>query len=338
MTPRTPTGPARRFVLSVVTAALLVVAPGVDRSWAQDKQKVSAPPEPAGPPAGPPLKIITYNVQFLPGLASVINRRKHPKYRAVTIGKHLARFDIVALNEVFDDGPRELLLDQLRRAWGKDFNVVLSPKPPGRLSGGCAIVSRLPFLATHSTLYSACSRPEEYGLLADGFAAKGAIHARIARTRTGPDAGFVDVFATHLESKDSKARAVQYAELAEFVRAHSDPKHPTLIMGDLNTHGPVRGKTPEPAYSRMMSLFRRARPAGDVLDLWPHLEPGVGGTSRQTTPTGGSRIDYILLSNPNEGPHRLVPLTVRVNRFLDPRVVALSDHSAVEADLRWGRR
>lgn len=281
------------------------------------------------------LRAITYNVQFLPGLARVINKRKNPDYRAQTIGKALTAFDVVGLNETFDDGPRELLLDQLREAWGKDFNVVLSPKPDdGRLTGGCAIVSRLPFLETHATLYTAASDPKTYGLLADGFAAKGAIHARIALSRSAAKPDFLDVFATHLESKDSDAREVQYKELAAFVRAHSDPARPVLILGDLNTHGNARARrNPKSQYHTMMSILKTGRPGIGVEDIWLRVNPtDDGGTGRQVRPDGGGRIDYILLSNPRRGTHQLKPLAMRVNRFLDPRVVALSDHSAVEAD------
>ncbi len=285
---------------------------------------------------GPTLKVISYNVQFLPGIARVVNKRSDPEYRARTIGRLLAEYDLVGLNETFDQGPRTLLLGALRKAWGDDFSVIISPKPPdGRFNGGCAIVSRLPFIETHSTIYSKSSMPKDYGFLADGFAAKGAIHARIRLKGVGAEGAFIDVFATHLESKDAAARRVQYQELSRFVRAHSDPTRPALILGDLNTRGnaPYR-QDPESQYNDMMSILRGGRPGAPVVDVWPHLYSTPGGTSRQEG-YGGRRIDYILMSNPEAGSYRLVPVTMRVNRFLDPRVVALSDHSAVEAVFRW---
>lgn len=283
------------------------------------------------------VKVIVYNVQFLPGLARIVNQRKDPEYRARTIGEKLASYDIVGLNEVFDNGHRKLLLDQLRKAWGKNFSVIVSPKPDdGRFIGGCAIASRLPFIETHGTLYTACSTPEKYGFAADGFAAKGAIHARIKSSRSTDTGGFIDVFVTHLESKDSAARHVQYKELAGFVRDHSDPTRPTLIMGDMNTRGNPRYRDDrKSAYHTMLSTYRKARPDAKTLDLWPTLNKGEGGTSDQTSVDGGKRIDYIFLSNPSGGRYRLRPLAARVNPFRDPRVVALSDHSAVEAEITW---
>ena len=48
-----------------------------------------------------------------------------------------------------------------------------------------------------------------------------------------------------------------------------------------------------------------------------------------------NRIDYIFLSNPPSGHSRLKTKSVRVNGYLDAKVGALSDHSAVEGELEW---
>ncbi len=282
------------------------------------------------------LRVVAYNVQFLPGVAALFNSRSDADYRARTIGRKLIDFDVVVLNEVFDTKPREILLGELKKAWGDAFNVVISPKPDHRIHGGCAIATHLPILAHHATVYTASSTVKEYGLLADGHAAKGAIHARIARSSDAEGAAFVDVFATHLESKSGAARAVQYKELAAFVKDQSDPSHPTLIMGDLNTPGNLaQVRNSRSTYNAMMDVFRSARPQGTMHDLWPTLKKTEGGTQRQTKPDAGKRIDYIILSNPIRGGVRLKPVDVRVNHHRDPNVVALSDHSAVEAEFTW---
>lgn len=291
----------------------------------------------AEPGADDDLKVITYNVQFLPGPAAIANKRKEPQYRAEQIGQKLAGFDIVALNEVFEEKPREKLLDQLRAAWGAKFSAVISPKPDDkRFMGGVAIATQLPVLATHTLMYSVGSSPEKYGLSADGFAAKGALHMRIARGASNKD-HFVDVFATHLESKDDEIRAIQYKELAAFVAEHGDLHHPALIVGDMNTRGdPEYQADNSSAYNTMLDLYRAARPGSALMDVWPVLHHDrLGGTNEQESSDIGHRIDYILLANPAIGRGLLRPIAVQVNGYLDPRVGALSDHSAVEAVLRW---
>ena len=85
----------------------------------------------------------------------------------------------------------------------------------------------------------------------------------------------------------------------------------------------------------MVGKFRGARPESQLIDLWPAIGQGYGGTSDQIREEGGRRIDYIFVLNPLRDAPTLRPKNVAVNRFLDPKVVALSDHSAVEAELIW---
>jgi endonuclease/exonuclease/phosphatase family metal-dependent hydrolase len=286
------------------------------------------------------VKVISFNVQFLPGGASVVNKRKDPEYRARTLGDRLAAYDIIGLNEVFNDKHREILLEELHKNIGDGYNAVVHPKPAdNRFNGGVAIVSRLPFIETHILTYSVGSSPKDYGFLADGFAAKGSVHARIARGKGELEKEYVDVFVTHLDSKDRKVRTIQYGELGKFIGQYSDSRHPVLIMGDMNTGGgPAEMQDPRSLYNTMVSAYQKGRPGAPIMDLWPSLNTGPGGTGNPDKPGGGGRIDYILLSNPSRGGLRLTPVTCRVNGFADPKVVTLSDHAAVEAELKWSRR
>lgn len=287
---------------------------------------------------GSTLRVITYNVQFLPGIAAAANERKEPRYRAEVLGRTLSAFDVVGLNEVFDLPMRKVLLSQFEKAWGDAYHVVQCPKPPeGKLmDGGLAIVSRLPILQSHSMVYSQGSSIAKYGVRADGFAAKGALHARIARHENPGPGEVFDVFVTHLESKDQPIRDVQYRELAEFVREHSDPAIPALLLGDFNTRGnPQYQEDPDSPYHVMLKALASARPAAALVDLWVEIGEGEGGTSEQTIPPSGRRIDYIFMLSPEGDRPALLPKKIRVNPYLDARVVALSDHSAVEADFAW---
>lgn len=287
---------------------------------------------------GRTLNVITYNVQFLPGPGAFANKRKNPLYRAEAVGRLLGRFDIVGLNEVFEQRPRDLLLAQLKAAWDDNYQEIVIPKPDDeRFMGGLTIAGRSQFLATHHLLYSQGSSVKKYGLKADGFAAKGVLHARVWRGGQTAKSEFVDVFITHLESKDDEIRELQYRELSDFVREHADPAHPTIVMGDMNTRGnPSYREQPNSAYNRMLKIYNEARPDRPFVDLWPATYPEqLGGTNEQESSDIGNRIDYIFLSNPLAGHSRLEAKSVRVNGYLDPKVVALSDHSAVEAELEW---
>src|SRR4051812_43049340 len=77
-------------------------------------------PAPSTLPDDPPLKVITFNAQFLPGVGRLFNRRPNAEYRARALAARLADFDIIAVNEVFDAHPRDLLLAGLRQRLGED--------------------------------------------------------------------------------------------------------------------------------------------------------------------------------------------------------------------------
>lgn len=290
-----------------------------------------------------PVRFISYNVQFLPGPGKIANKRKNPRYRALEIGRQMAAYDVVGLNETFDDEPRERILAEIKRLWGEDYHAVVHPRPSdGRYNGGLLIASRLPIIGSASMHFTAFSSPKDYGVMADGFAAKGVLHARIARSAEDTE-NFIDVFVTHLEARADELRPLQYKEMAEFIAEHSSPGRPTVIMGDMNTRGNPEYRSDDSSqYRMMMDAFTGCRPGAELLDLWPHLKgDAVGGTNDQTSSEIGRRIDYIFVSNPGKGSAggviRLDPRDVRVNLFQDPEVEALSDHNAVEADLIWPR-
>jgi len=287
--------------------------------------------------AGKQVRVISYNVQFLPGIAALANRRGQPTYRAQAIGKQLANYDIIGLNELFESKPREQILAEIEQVWGKDYSSLFSPKlRPDRFTGGLAIISRYPFLETNIHTYTQSSSPEKYGLLADGYATKGILHARISLSSDQKDASSVDVFVTHLEAREPAIRPSQYAEFAQFLKQHSSPERPAVLMGDFNTRGDQEEMSDaQSAYNQMTKGFQQARPESVLIDLWPAIGQGPGGTSDQSDEDGGRRIDYIFALNPKPGSTQLKPRNVLVNRFLDPQVVALSDHSAVEAQFDW---
>lgn len=285
------------------------------------------------------LRVISYNVQFLPDPAQMFNSRGSNEYRAKEIGRVLAeRFDIIGLNEVFQDTYRESLLKEIEKAWGEDYHVIAGPEPvdANRYNGGLAIVSRYPFLETNSVIYDHISSPKDFGFAADGFASKGVLHARVCRNPEQPKGNTIDVFVSHLEARSNEMREEQYKEIGAFIAKHNDSKLPLLILGDFNTRGnPEYMQDKDSAYNRLLKELGSGRPGAPIVDLWPALEKGLGGTNRQESTETGGRIDYVFFSNPKSRPKELVPQAVRVNPYPDSKTKYLSDHSAVEGDFRW---
>lgn len=283
---------------------------------------------------GEDLTVITYNVQFLPGMASALNERKEPVYRASRIAEEMSKFDIVGLQETFHPRFREQIVNELREHWDGELNQFESPTPSDRVNGGCIVLTRLPILETNAMIFENYSTPEEYGVRADGYAAKGVIHARVAQDGNKDNA--IDVYVTHLEARADHLRPLQYQEMAAFVKATADPKLPALFLGDFNTRGMKEYRDdPESQYNQLMEALNVA--AGrEIVDLWLALRPDeLGGTSEQESADVGKRIDYIFLANPVAPAARLEPKGVEVKLYQDEKVFALSDHNAVAATFRW---
>jgi endonuclease/exonuclease/phosphatase family metal-dependent hydrolase len=285
------------------------------------------------------IHIVTYNTQLLPGIGTAFSKYPNADYRARAIAERLAPGDVVGLCEVFDKSQRLILLNQFRERLGDQFFRVVPGAREQSVFGidsGLVLVSRFPILESHLTRFGNDSPiTGEHGIFADGFAAKGIIHVRIGR-HPAPDAASWDCFLTHLESADSKRRDTQYSMLAEFVSKHSHLDRPVVIMGDLNTRGDaIDMEDPLSKYHRMLSKLRTARPG--LVDLGAL---GIGrpiGTSDPASPSGGERIDYVLVSNPT-GHQTLRPTAYHVRRLKDATTPFLSDHCAVEVEFSWNTR
>lgn len=282
------------------------------------------------------IRIITYNVQFLPGLASVKNKRSNPKYRAERIAEEVSEFDIVGLQETFQSKYRKQILGQVEQNWGGNLQSIRSPTAKGFFAtGGCLLLSRWPIADSNSVVFTNFSKPADYGLRADGFAAKGVIHARIASVGT-PDE-HLDVFVTHLESKADDMRKRQFEELGAFVKSVSERSRPAIVIGDMNTRGAKSFREDsESQYSQLVEQLGKARPNCELIDVWPYLKgDALGGTNKQESHEIGKRIDYLFVLNPPRPNAQLKPISVEVRLFQDPKVTALSDHNAVAAELEW---
>jgi len=291
----------------------------------------------AGADESATVSIISYNVQFLPPPANVANKRSDPEYRARRIAEEVSQFDIVGLQETFHVTHRDQIMDGIRVAWKQPPNSVIAPKPDGfATSGGTSLFTRRPILESNSTVYKHFSKPEKYGFRADGFAAKGAIHARIALSKETPGRT-VDLYVTHLEARDGDLRPLQFKELAAFIKETSDLNRPMILMGDLNTQGMTKFRDdPNSQYSQLCAELNGARPNGGVIDVWTELKADeLGGTTEQESTEIGKRIDYIFVGNPKSPGPQLVPKSIEVKTYQDDKVIALSDHNAVVAQFEW---
>jgi endonuclease/exonuclease/phosphatase family metal-dependent hydrolase len=286
-----------------------------------------------------PLRVLFFNTHLLPGIAQTIaGHRGQDDYRVEAIAARLTRYDLVGLCEVFETRRRDAIIRHVQQASDSAYSWVASDGAAGRslIGGGLLLLTRLPIEGEPQVrTYSAASRVYNTGIKADGLAAKGVIHARL---RVGPsDGALVDCFLTHLESVSAKARARQIEELAAFIKQQSRPAHPVILMGDLNVTAdyPVADGAEDSAYRLLVDSLQDN--GQQLVDVWPALQAGRGGTSDALAGVECRRIDYIFVSRATSGAS-LEPTSIRVEPFLDVKVKqgSLSDHAGLECALRVG--
>jgi endonuclease/exonuclease/phosphatase family metal-dependent hydrolase len=259
----------------------------------------------------------------------IAGNRGDSEYRAERIGNEIAAYDVIGLCEVFDRKHSQTLYEFAQTVTNNSFVVTYGPRRIGvhLIGSGLAILSRFPVEASHTVSYSKASQFLDSGFKADGFAAKGAVHARL-RIRDEP-AMFVDCFLTHLESRSASARDVQISEFADFVAKHSGD-NPIIVMGDFN----IDANAPDDSAEKLQleSLNKKlVYKDRQLIDVWRAVGQGTGNTYESMTTGRSRRLDYIFFSEGANATVQLRPIEATVLPFRDAQVEggSLSDHSAV---------
>lgn len=310
----------------------------------------------AAPAQALELDVIQYNVQFVSpwnfGRVSW-DHKPNTEERARAIGRALACYDIVALNETINDDRRRQILEAMKAqagacdrparpgwdlggdlGWDPAFSILTGPKLPEEEAGlpgfgalADFVTADVPMaltddevaLVTRLPILDSAALRFDAARGTDALTAKGVLHARLARGARAAENDALDVFVTHLQANHADIRDLQVDQLADFIEERSDPALPALILGDLNIDGsPAARGDPKAEYHAMM---RRLAPLGFV-DIGLDLD-GTDSWQRR-------RIDYVLLR-----PQRLEAREARVETFGVLPFEALSDHAAVAARLHW---
>jgi endonuclease/exonuclease/phosphatase family metal-dependent hydrolase len=319
----------------------------------------------AGDHVATPLRVASYNVQFVtPDLPLVRHLlREWPGHkpnvtaRAQAIAERLACFDIVALQETINDQRRREMFERLESAGGACGKP--SRLPSGRMfafvdgpdvenastwlplvGNELALASRLPVVAVDGHVYGHAA--EE-----DRLAAKGVLHARLARA----DADLIDVFVTHLQAgaEHGAVRRRQLEELTAFIRRKANgAAHPVLVLGDFNVRGSlVDRQDPGSDYNFLRRALDAAVAPRRFVDSWlaTNAEDSdtASGTKPRMLPDGTlrpheERVDYVFLAGSGAAPE-----WTRLDFFASDLVVDgspvgnLSDHAALLAEIAWKR-
>jgi len=173
--------------------------------------------------------------------------------------------DVVGLCELWKPDDQEFFRSELGSLYPM---AVEGPVDTGDPQGsGLLLLSRHPVLEHHTTVFRMST-----GL--DGFAAKGAVHARIAPA--GSPCPY-DVFLTHTQSpygdfddllKSSRFPPLQWQlkHLRAFVGSCRDDRFPAILMGDLNVAEFATSIDGVPTHEALYQPMRREFAPAE--DLW----------------------------------------------------------------------
>jgi len=175
------------------------------------------------------LTVLLFNVWNLPGICTDGKSRE----RALAISPHLNAYDVVILNEAFQN--KDALLKDvmhqhrfvLKRPLSQFYTI---------FDSGVVILSKYPIVHTESEPYR---MRRSY----DWFAAKSLVMCTLNVKGT-----YVDVYGTHMQAGNSasetRARSSQAVQVAKAVQEWSPLTRPIIFAGDLNM-GPTLDPTCE---------------------------------------------------------------------------------------------
>ena len=206
-----------------------------------------------------------------------------------------------------------------------------------------ALASRLPVVARGMLTFADAAGE-------DRLAAKGVLHARLARSPGASDV--LDVFTTHLQAgrEQAEVRRRQVEELAAFVAPHGERGGPVLVLGDLNIWGGTPDRAdPASEYNHLMQALNAAVAPRRFVDLWLATHPRRSGDRQrhQAARARGRRAAPAreadrLSSSRRRGaraPARHAPRLPAEHLVVDGEPVGdLSNHAALLAEIAWRPR
>jgi endonuclease/exonuclease/phosphatase family metal-dependent hydrolase len=240
----------------------------------------------------PSIRILTYNTAMVPGPGGEARARRIAN---AILGAQPA-FDVLCLQEVFDEDIREILAKKLRPT----FPHVVAKSDAGDLlneDSGLFFATRFPILG-HKFQEFAEAEPATTDALSD----KGVFGARLDVSARVPKKELL-VFSTHLQSSAAywEVREKQLAQIRRVIqKSHDLRKAATILVGDFNVVGERKDGAklrPTTEYGRMLARLNYPR------DLFREMNPADPGftwdptKNREMIPKDDDdheRLDYLL--------------------------------------------
>lgn len=296
------------------------------------------------------LRLGTYNTQMRSTIAEAINDKtpfpqndapERAERLALAILKSEFDYDIIALNEVFDEEARANLVQALKGKYPhfiQKLDESLVSISPGKFKfnledSGLMLFSKFPFenVPTQPGMKFAFTLFKE-STEADNLAAKGAAYVRIRHPFS--DRKAYNIVFTHMQAdqdtKHPNIRKSQLSQIENLLKTAMTPQQLQMedifVMGDLNIIGNSEEWTRH--FDNSSSFFTSVLHDSWIKDQSPAnvLKPDPGLT------TTTDRLDYFLRSHNPLRRLQLQHMTLAYN-LVPPGVARSSDHFGLNVDL-----
>jgi endonuclease/exonuclease/phosphatase family metal-dependent hydrolase len=171
------------------------------------------------------LNVLSYNVYMRP--TSLFKNGQ--MIRAKKIPDQLLGYDVIVLQEAFDDDVRAELLKGFTKKGYKHHSKILGKDSGAAQDGGVIVVSKWPIVKQAQRVFgNLCSGD-------DCLADKGVLYVKINKAIKPGDKNYFHVFGTHLNNGNFKIQVSQLEIIKNFINTRAIPKQePVLIAGDMN--------------------------------------------------------------------------------------------------------
>lgn len=257
------------------------------------------------------LNVLSYNIYMLTPPIAFTDQST----RAEFIADHVHGYDVIIINEAFDNAARDILTTNLMVEYPY-FTAVVDE--PGSLEdGGVLIYSKWPIGYSEDIVYSDCDGD-------DCLAAKGAMYARIDKLGTN-----YHVFGTHTQAwadpVNVATRQAQMTQLKNFVDAKNIPSNEAVILGgDFNVEKTANFLN---EYNQMFTILDSSEP--DYLG-----RPYTFDETLSDYASGGGfeYLDYVMTENAHRVPDTSTNTVIVLRSIEDDMwdIFDLSDHLAVQ--------
>ncbi len=267
-------------------------------------ESTSTPPLPVTESSGlayvDDFRLLSYNIYMLPEVLGAWNHQG--RAQMIAEAEFMQGQDAIILQELFDNGPADTLLNGLKADYPYQTQVLGRTKSGwdatlGAYSdatvedGGVAIVSRWPIEEKIQYVY-------QQGCGADYLANKGFVYARINKNGAN-----YHVIGTHAQAEDSTCtnpaatRKSQFKEMQNFIASHNISASEVLFLGgDFNV---IKGSAEYPDMLETLKVSAPDAYAG-FSTSWDPESNGIAAYNYPDLPS--EYLDYIFVSRDHAQP------------------------------------